>query len=319
MICHYCRSVNADDDHRCRRCGRRAIAEAVEAPPEHARRAIQAVGANALAAAQATLEMERPAALKPAKTAESPAVPAKNNNPQPPLFSEELAAANVIPFERAQKREAASAKSPSKVPEPVELPETAELYAPRPAKSRAPAKGKTDVNPQSTLDFLPPVSHQAKLLKTTVEATIRCDCTAASPVHRSTAAALDAGFILGGFSVFLAIVRIFSGPLPWNKLTVSAFAGALALIAVFYGLIWVLADTETPGMRWTDLKLVTFNGFPLERKTRALRMLGCFLSFCSGMIGILWALVDEEGLTWHDHMSKTFPTLRDTGSHLVRE
>jgi hypothetical protein len=25
-------------------------------------------------------------------------------------------------------------------------------------------------------------------------------------------------------------------------------------------------------------------------------------------LGMLWALVDEEALTWHDHMSKTFPT-----------
>ena len=319
MICHYCRSVNADDDHRCRRCGRRAISDAVEAPPEHARRAIQAVGANALAAAQATLEMERPAALKPQKTTEAPAPQPKIHDSQPPLFSDELTAAKVIPFERAQKRDAASQKAAAKVPEPVALPETAELYASRPAKGGAPAKGKTAANAQSTLDFLPPVSHQAKLLKTTVEATIRCDCTAATPVHRSTAAALDAGFIVGGFSLFLVIVRVFGGPLPWNRMTIPAFAGAFALIALFYGLIWVLADTETPGMRWTDLKLVTFNGFPLERKARALRMLGCFLSFCSGMIGILWALVDEEGLTWHDHMSKTFPTLRDTGSHLVRE
>jgi len=23
---------------------------------------------------------------------------------------------------------------------------------------------------------------------------------------------------------------------------------------------------------------------------------------------LVWALVDEENLTWHDHISKTFPT-----------
>ena len=26
-------------------------------------------------------------------------------------------------------------------------------------------------------------------------------------------------------------------------------------------------------------------------------------------IGMLWALVDEDGLTWHDHISGTFPTI----------
>ena len=31
------------------------------------------------------------------------------------------------------------------------------------------------------------------------------------------------------------------------------------------------------------------------------------LSACPGL-GLVWALVDEENLTWHDHISKTFPT-----------
>jgi hypothetical protein len=32
------------------------------------------------------------------------------------------------------------------------------------------------------------------------------------------------------------------------------------------------------------------------------------LSFCAAGLGFLWALVDEETLTWHDHISRTFPT-----------
>jgi hypothetical protein len=34
------------------------------------------------------------------------------------------------------------------------------------------------------------------------------------------------------------------------------------------------------------------------------------VSFIAAGIGLLWALVDEERLTWHDYMSKTFPTPR---------
>ena len=30
----------------------------------------------------------------------------------------------------------------------------------------------------------------------------------------------------------------------------------------------------------------------------------------SAGLGLLWSLADEESLTWHDHMSKTFPTIR---------
>jgi hypothetical protein len=34
---------------------------------------------------------------------------------------------------------------------------------------------------------------------------------------------------------------------------------------------------------------------------------------------LLWALADEEKLTWHDHMSKTFPTLQESNRVFYRE
>ncbi len=33
------------------------------------------------------------------------------------------------------------------------------------------------------------------------------------------------------------------------------------------------------------------------------------LSLFAGGIGLVWSLVDEDGLTWHDHISATFPTI----------
>ena len=255
------------------------MGSAVEAPPEHAKRALQAVGANALAAA--TAEMRRP---------------------QPALFIEEPAQ-KKIPFDRASLRD---------------LPETAEMFPPRAVKTRNAGKSPVE-SAQTKLDFLPPTPQTTRMLKTTVEATIYCDAPVASPMHRATAASLDAAIISAACVMFYAIFRFFGGAIVWNKQTIPVIAGAFILIALLYGFCWLLADTETAGMQWTDLKILGFNGFPPERKTRALRMAGCFLSFCSGLIGILWALVDEEGLTWHDHMSKTFPTLRDTGSHLIRQ
>jgi len=296
MTCHYCRSVNADEDHRCRRCGRRLTGQAVEAPPEFAERALQNVGANALAAAAATAEMPSPDLTARHGTAPSP------NAPQPSLFVED----NISPIRTAAKAAA--------------LPDTAELFPPRPAAKPRPAQRKTGPeNPQSTLDFLPPKPHTARLLKTTVEAAIRCDVQPAGTMLRVGAAAIDAAFIGASCLLFFAICRIFGGSIALTKQTLLIFAGLSVIIGLFYGFVWMLADRETLGMRWADLRIVNFSGFPPDRKTRALRMLGCFLSFCSGMIGIFWALLDEEGLTWHDHMSKTFPTLRDTGSHVIRD
>jgi len=61
-------------------------------------------------------------------------------------------------------------------------------------------------------------------------------------------------------------------------------------------------------MRWTRLRLTTFDGLPLEPRHRLLRMLGSCLSVCTA-VGLLWLLVDEESLAWQDHISGTFPTL----------
>jgi len=87
---------------------------------------------------------------------------------------------------------------------------------------------------------------------------------------------------------------------------------------MLYGFVWSLCGRETAGMRWTGLRLINFNGFPPDGKSRALRLVGCWLSYSSGLIGILWALVDEESLTWHDHMSKTFPTFVESNATLAR-
>jgi len=35
--------------------------------------------------------------------------------------------------------------------------------------------------------------------------------------------------------------------------------------------------------------------------------------------GLLWSLADEESLAWHDHISRTFPTPRDSRTLVFRD
>jgi hypothetical protein len=37
-------------------------------------------------------------------------------------------------------------------------------------------------------------------------------------------------------------------------------------------------------------------------------MLSGWIAVVSAGMGLIWALLDEERLAWHDHMSGTFPT-----------
>jgi uncharacterized RDD family membrane protein YckC len=61
-------------------------------------------------------------------------------------------------------------------------------------------------------------------------------------------------------------------------------------------------------MRFAGLHLVDFDGRRPDREQRAIRQVAGLLSVLSAGLGLVWALVDEENLTWHDHISKTFPT-----------
>ena len=152
-------------------------------------------------------------------------------------------------------------------------------------------------------------------------------------MRRFTAGAMDAAMVLIGFGVFAASVKI-AGPIAASYLThgtmhtvsfgagktlLGVLAGSLILIALLYGLVWALARRETAGMNWTHLQLVTFDGMPLDGQNRMVRFVSAWLSYCSGGLGLLWALADEENLAFHDHISKTFPAEKFSSRAFVRQ
>jgi uncharacterized RDD family membrane protein YckC len=240
---------------------------------------------------------------------------------QTSLFPDELAP-RVIPFD-AQQRESLLKTARSKRPLDGALDETSEFVQPRRPTVQVPVRKQIVSDPrgeQSTLDFLPAASVQSsRTLKTTVEAVIYCDAPVATPLHRALASLLDFSMICLGVGLFLGIFEIFGGPFAWTKQNIIIWLLAVGLIAMFYGFVWSICGRESAGKDWTDLHVINFNGFQPDGKSRALRLIGGWLSFCSGTIGIFWALMDEEGLTWHDHMSKTFPTVRENHTTLVRQ
>ena len=137
-------------------------------------------------------------------------------------------------------------------------------------------------------------------------------------MHRFVASSIDAAFILIGFGLFVAISQLMGSGFGTGKLFWVFVGACFTLIAVFYGLIFAIAGRETAGMRSTDLQLITFDGLPVEGRTRAVRLAATWLSFCSGGLGLIWALADEENLTWQDHISKTFPGVRQGSAGTVR-
>jgi len=176
-----------------------------------------------------------------------------------------------------------------------------------PAHKSAARRSKPVPEGQGTLDFLPQAPAKPRQLGTTVDAVIYTEAPVATTLHRAVAAGLDWSMVLIGYGMFLTAFRMMGGEFALTKSNLGFFGGMFLVIAFAYGLLFSLAGAETPGMHWTQLRLTTFDGFPPERKHRLVRFGAASLSRCT-LLGLLWSLADEESLSWHDHISRTFPT-----------
>jgi uncharacterized RDD family membrane protein YckC len=309
MNCRYCQSWNSEDEHRCTRCGRRLKIAEVSSSFAASR------SAPALALA------DRPAVL--VEVDEPSPLPARTPVPQKLVF-EELHDANVIPFEsfaahRIQPIPTSAGAAPSRTAQDS----AAQAVAKPPALARSRARRRSTLSEkndlQGGLDFLMPAPQGPRTLKTQVEAVIYCDADVATPKHRAIAAAIDGGMIFVAFGLFLFAFHCMGGMFRLNRQTIPFFIGVFGTLAMFYGMLWIWAGRDTVGMRCTGLRLIDFDGFPANRRCRLVRSLGTWLSFCAAGLGLLWALADEEKLTWHDHMSKTFPTFQESNSAFFRK
>src|SRR5581483_1104927 len=278
MNCRHCQHWNPEDEQRCRLCGRKLRADANDTTSEWALNVV--TGNLAAAPERAPSRRTREAHLSPERT----------------LFPDRPAS-KIIPFEsRGITAATAVAPAPRRVPERL----------PKPASTRPAAARKNSL--QGEFDLLPQAPIAPRTLKTSVEASIYCDAQVATMTHRALAGAVDFSLMLIGYVLCAAAYFSMGGGMPAKNLGYVMFGLGFVIIALFYGLLWALGNSETPGMRWTSLKLTNFDGQEPELMQRLLRYFGTCLSIATCGCGLLWALVDEENLTWQDHMSKTFPT-----------
>ncbi len=95
----------------------------------------------------------------------------------------------------------------------------------------------------------------------------------------------------------------------WDKHSVAFLMLGLLTVPLFYKILWAIAGVDTIGMRSAGLHLIDFDGNPPSSTRRYQRLGGSILSFLAAGIGLVWSLVDEDRLTWQDHISSTFPTI----------
>jgi len=143
----------------------------------------------------------------------------------------------------------------------------------------------------------------------------------ASIVRRALAALVDGFVLIVALAAFAAIflrlnpglfrslkpglnfsLNLFWGPLP-------TFVAALGVVALLfwmaYEYLFVVYTGSTPGLRAARLRLAGFDGLPLNRRARRWRVLASFLSAFSAGLGYLWCVIDQDGLCWHDRITRT--------------
>jgi uncharacterized RDD family membrane protein YckC len=222
-----------------------------------------------------------PAASEP--QAETKAVSNRRRQPvQPSLFSHrELP--QVIPFESiapegGQRKRGVSARNPSRQP---------------------------DESQQQSFELNPTPHRNAR---NSPEAVIYCDAPVASLTQRTAAFAIDLSIVTIAVGILLLVYHFAGGTFPANKYTIPIFCGMGALVFFLYEALWCTAGGDTAGMRAVHLRVIHFDGRNPDLRERMIRLFGSVFSVAAAGIGLLWAFTDEESLTWHDHMSNTFPT-----------
>ena len=123
---------------------------------------------------------------------------------------------------------------------------------------------------------------------------------------RAIAGAMDLGVALLATGLFAGAVHLVEEVALSPEETIRVISIAFVLNLTFYLLCFLLFAGRTAGMSWLGLSVLNLDGEPPAASQRRSRAFGTLLSLAALGIGFVWAAADEQGLTWHDRMSKTF-------------
>ena len=125
---------------------------------------------------------------------------------------------------------------------------------------------------------------------------------------RAVAGALDFAVMIVATGIFLGVFYLLGGVALTDPEGLRSIAVSFLAIVCFYWIFYVGYLGGTTGMNWLGLRVLNFDGEPPTTAQRRTRALGTILSTLSLGLGFAWSIADEEKLTWHDRMSKTFVT-----------
>ena len=123
---------------------------------------------------------------------------------------------------------------------------------------------------------------------------------------RQLAGIIDAAFLLFAFGGFAALFGSLGGQLTLSKMSAAVYLASFAVVYFQYFALFTVFGATTPGMMFRGLQVMSFSGEPPTPRQMLIRSAGYMLSAATCLIGFIWALWDEDQLTWHDRLSQTY-------------
>jgi len=128
----------------------------------------------------------------------------------------------------------------------------------------------------------------------------------ASFSRRLMASVMDATVVLALYFVLAVLFAAHTGlPYPPRVLQIGAVA-LLAMIGVVYQALCFTLGETTPGMLYARISLCTFSDERPSGKQLRGRLGALLLSLLPVGLGVLWILFDDDHLSWHDRLSRTY-------------
>jgi len=129
--------------------------------------------------------------------------------------------------------------------------------------------------------------------------------------ERRRAGLLDVALILFAYGAFLMLFHAFGGRFTFSKVDALVTAATLGLFYTQYITLFTYFGAATPGMTLRGLRVVSLDGLDPSPQQLLWRSFGYLVSAGTMMLGFLWALWDEDQLSWHDRISQTCITSDD--------
>jgi len=164
-----------------------------------------------------------------------------------------------------------------------------------------------DEEPESVRPYQPSAPLSPQKTSRSVEAeTTSTELHLAPMSLRLMAAAVDGALVAAAFLAAAVMAAANARELPSLRIVELGAAAATAVIFMLYQTLFFTLGEATPGMKYARLSLCTFDGQKPTRAQLRGRLGALLLSLFPVGLGVAWVIFDEDHLSWHDRLSRTY-------------